>query len=806
MGELRDNEDYYLHIEEDYDGFYTYNGIISDDTYVTGGVLKLDSQGEQGNIYLLGNEPTSLFGEGDGLRYHKDFKLKFRFSVEEPSAVAPDELIFSINFIRKGSLKYYLKFHIIGGASNDIIYFYDSNNVSHTIVSIDPGLVDGTIYDAEVEVMDGLLRFVLNGTEYALQETLFTRGIDEIEIVCGQNDGNDAISIYDTLISTPIEPNNKPVVDMTSALPANDASETNRKPTFSWGYNPNTDWWDDYLGRHPVPSFSGSDLDDMTIENEETTLSHTDFKIEIDAEGTPDTFKWSNDGGSTWYATGVSITGAAQHLISSLYIKFAATTGHTLAEYWYFTSENPPIGFGIQIATSEDFNEGSIILSVENKEDDSLSFVPTTNLPISDLFWKVRVLDRGEYIINKTSPYHDYSTSKWSDWSAARTLHIKFITPTCTPTNPTIDVGQELTFGLTGADADAEYYKWDFGDGTISDWQTSNEIIYAYSANGSYNAKVKYKDGEDNESDWSTTQTVTVDDVAPNAILTVSAKTIPATKNIMFSLANSYDENTNDSIHATGYKFQVQDDSGGSYSDTGSFANNGIYASDVEREVSFSTAANYRVRGMVKDTVPTNSSWTDWYYFTVVSATLVATSLDSMFEDLPSVITKSISGEFFIQHQVTKGTYTGPMVYPIENVNEKVPIEGKFLEDAGIENYITMRDYIRNRTYISLKVIDITGHATETISGYLASFEMKRQGGWTSDRDWRAEIIRFNYDDYVANCVTGDEILINAYDIELAKWDMEFDWGTPTEEYDWDAESLTDWGTPTEEYDWDMET
>jgi len=59
-----------------------------------------------------------------------------------------------------------------------------------------------------------------------------------------------------------------------------------------------------------------------------------DYRVEIDATGTPDTFKWSNDGGSTWEATGVAITGSAQLLENRIYVTFAATTGHTVGDYW----------------------------------------------------------------------------------------------------------------------------------------------------------------------------------------------------------------------------------------------------------------------------------------------------------------------------------------------------------------------------------------------------------------------------------------------------------------------------------------
>lgn len=84
------------------------------------------------------------------------------------------------------------------------------------------------------------------------------------------------------------------------------------------------------------PTFSGSGLDDMIVSGiflEETTITYV---IQIDSEGTPDTFKWSKDGGATWEDTGIEITREEQNLEHDIYVKFLASTGHTLNENWTF--------------------------------------------------------------------------------------------------------------------------------------------------------------------------------------------------------------------------------------------------------------------------------------------------------------------------------------------------------------------------------------------------------------------------------------------------------------------------------------
>lgn len=92
--------------------------------------------------------------------------------------------------------------------------------------------------------------------------------------------------------------------------------------------------------------FTGTGLDDATSGGSYTSFygvsgngEQDNFRVEIDGTS-PDTFKWSNDGGSTWEATTVAITGSAQTLENGVTITFAATTGHTSGDRWDFTA-NP---------------------------------------------------------------------------------------------------------------------------------------------------------------------------------------------------------------------------------------------------------------------------------------------------------------------------------------------------------------------------------------------------------------------------------------------------------------------------------
>lgn len=82
--------------------------------------------------------------------------------------------------------------------------------------------------------------------------------------------------------------------------------------------------------------FQGGTLNDMTSQGTYVGTVKTDILVEIDAADTPDTFKWSKDGGATWEVETVAVTGSAQTLENGITITFAATTGHAIGDQWLF--------------------------------------------------------------------------------------------------------------------------------------------------------------------------------------------------------------------------------------------------------------------------------------------------------------------------------------------------------------------------------------------------------------------------------------------------------------------------------------
>lgn len=106
--------------------------------------------------------------------------------------------------------------------------------------------------------------------------------------------------------------------------------------------------------------FDGSGLDDLAASGTYSGTTESELLVRIDGTGTVDTFRWSNDGGSTWEATGVSITGSAQLLENGVYITFNAVTGHTLNDEWTITCDSTlPIGKYIRICIRRTIDESS---------------------------------------------------------------------------------------------------------------------------------------------------------------------------------------------------------------------------------------------------------------------------------------------------------------------------------------------------------------------------------------------------------------------------------------------------------------
>jgi hypothetical protein len=89
-------------------------------------------------------------------------------------------------------------------------------------------------------------------------------------------------------------------------------------------------------------TYSGAGLNDLSFKSYQSTTTTGEvgrqYRVEIESAGSPDTLKWSRDGGANWYKTGIAVTGTEQSLENGLSVTLGATTGHTAGDTWDFTA------------------------------------------------------------------------------------------------------------------------------------------------------------------------------------------------------------------------------------------------------------------------------------------------------------------------------------------------------------------------------------------------------------------------------------------------------------------------------------
>lgn len=112
-----------------------------------------------------------------------------------------------------------------------------------------------------------------------------------------------------------------------------------------------------------TPSHVGSGLDDFEIDGNFNGVWTNTLRVRIDGTGTPDTFEWSMDNGSTWEETDQNCSSIFAELPGSggIFIRWLATTGHTLTDYWNTAIESWGIELKALTANSNVYNSGASI-------------------------------------------------------------------------------------------------------------------------------------------------------------------------------------------------------------------------------------------------------------------------------------------------------------------------------------------------------------------------------------------------------------------------------------------------------------
>lgn len=115
------------------------------------------------------------------------------------------------------------------------------------------------------------------------------------------------------------------------------------KITFFGFKDGDADFNDVTSGIGPTSHFNSSDgagtgLNDVTIGGVYTGSSTKNYRIKITSIGTPDTFQWSADDGSTYNGTDINVQNTGPITVNEgVSVNFLNTTGHTNGDYWKST-------------------------------------------------------------------------------------------------------------------------------------------------------------------------------------------------------------------------------------------------------------------------------------------------------------------------------------------------------------------------------------------------------------------------------------------------------------------------------------
>jgi hypothetical protein len=134
-------------------------------------------------------------------------------------------------------------------------------------------------------------------------------------------------------------------------------------------------------------AFTGTGLNDCTSGGTYTGSTNRTIRVEIDANGTPDTFKYSLDAGVTWASTGIRLTGTS-YLPYGITLTWAATTAHTIGDYWQFTVS----ACSVAVLTSQQVTLSSIPTATAGLGVDQRKLYRTT-LDGATFYWLATIND-----------------------------------------------------------------------------------------------------------------------------------------------------------------------------------------------------------------------------------------------------------------------------------------------------------------------------------------------------------------------------------------------------------------------------
>ena len=111
---------------------------------------------------------------------------------------------------------------------------------------------------------------------------------------------------------------------------------------------------------YELPIYYGSTgINDASVTGTYTGTTDIRYIVEISSLGTPDSFRWSNDGGSN-YSSEIPITGSAQTIENGIQVTFSNTTGHDTSDSWIISAKSISVSNEWNKAGDNDGASGSL--------------------------------------------------------------------------------------------------------------------------------------------------------------------------------------------------------------------------------------------------------------------------------------------------------------------------------------------------------------------------------------------------------------------------------------------------------------
>jgi len=363
-----------------------------------------------------------------------------------------------------------------------------------------------------------------------------------------------------------------------------------------------------------------------------------------------------------------------------------------------------------------------------------------------DYYVSLQVKDDGHYLTNGF-PYG--SDRLWSDeLISTNTISVQPYYIKLSVTSTIYNNNTYVTLSAIDSNNEefkADKYRFHFGDEKNSGWITESHVDYVYSTTGVKNAYVEAYINDVYVK--STTANIHSTELSPTAIMTTSHTVVPPKTPVKISLENSIPNM--DDIPIYRYYYTIVGETNKEHPLINQWIpNDYIY-------LIFDETGEYYVKGKVKTTSGTESDYTDVIKITVTDSMILSdgseismSATPIVLSKKPSEISKSITSEYTRSYA---NATDQPFVKSDNKIKTEIKVRGLFFSDTdGLNDYLTMKSYAENKTYVSLEFINQSG-TIETVTGFITNLTVKEVGGRVNERMWEATIVSYDNSGYVEN-------------------------------------------------------